>query len=245
MLCKNKIKKKGISHVEVIVSLSLFLIFLFILLSFFNPLKKQEVNSVLLSILEDGIKKEASINVMTTSVIINDSVFSRIGNCFSIVNITKIGEGKSIVKTADGKVNATRKGDRIYIHKKNGQRVYDIFISKRFSEMPLANISDCDNLIEERNYNFGITKEKSFLFLSDLERIKTKYEINYDDFKKKINFPEENDFVFSLKSYSGENILNIEKQIPVGINVLAKDVGVEIIDENGTIKSALLNLKVW
>jgi len=223
---------KGLSHVEMIVSFGLFVIFLLLLLSFFNPLKKSGDNA-LINVLENSVKAKSEINVITSTLIVKaDATISE--NCFGV---EKVAEGIVVVRKEE-RVNATN-SNNLYILSSNSG-VYNLLFSDFFSENP----SPVCQLLAAEDYNFGVTRENKFIFIRNLNELEAEYYSDYNKLKKDLSLPAQNDFEFSV-SLANQNIIAKGARNEPNINIESKNINIKIIDENASIQQAILNLRIW
>jgi hypothetical protein len=238
-MIKKSIKKKGMSHVEVIVSFALFIGFILFLFIYFNPFNNS-VSPGNSEVLKKNFLQETEIPVVITKIIINKSsvIYE---NCFAVSDIEDFSYTKPAVFSENEKLNSTVIGNNLYVHKK--KRVYDIYFSDFFSETYVDRES-CLFLSKEE-YSFGVTREKNIIFLNKLEEFQEKYNSDYSSLKQEIGFIKNRDFGFVVRKKTGEEISAGIREVPSGVDVNALGIDVEIINEKGEIAPAFLNLQVW
>ncbi len=232
------IRKKAISHVEVMVSFLIFIVFLIFLLSYLNPFQKSGIEEGLVSLLERELISNSQIEVLTSTLIINKTYPLSGINCFIV---EQISQNPVTVKNTKGEIANATNTDALYIEEKG--RLYNIFSSPVFKENKLDYYS-CASL-DSGSYNFGVTKKESFVFLDNVNEIAEEYEQDYDYLKQELNFPGKNDFSFSLKTLNNTELVAVTRNEPIGVGIVARDINVGLIDKQGNIYSAILNIKVW
>jgi len=234
-------RKNGASHVEFMLSFAIFIIFLAFMFSFFNPLKKTSVDSSILTVLEKAVRDKTDIKITTTSLVLGKNLIGGISNCFGIESIT----GENIIAKVDGlRINSEDKSGRDYIEYK-GDKVYELFISNNFIENGVSQSCTEINSGSGSNYTLGVTKEKKFIFMKNLEKFKEDYDKDYDKLKKDMVFPQQNDFGIVLMENNGKEVFRALNKEPTGTGVQAQNLNVEVVDENATIKSMILNIRAW
>ena len=237
-------EKRGAAHIEIILSFVLFISFLLFIFMFINPTKRTEPSRVLLDIAEQGIEKSSSINVTSMVLKIEQSISE---NCFTIdlaeINISNIvGNKKAAVKDADDEViNSKKSGSILQIQK--SRDFYKIFLSEDFKETS-SSLVNCKDLDEE-NLTLGQTKTTKIISFKKLAELKLNYETGYENLKESFDFPTGNDFGFMIKDTKGNTILNVLKEKPAGISVIAREKPVQMVYENATFVSAMLNTQAW
>lgn len=230
--------KKGVSHVEMMISFAIFISFVVFILVVFKPLKIFSESS--LDVAEARIIDYVSTNLTVSSLILN-STFSATatpGECFylnfSLPNTIIMKDENSDI------ISASKIGKAVYFG--YSDRFYKIYSSEELEEKSL-DISSCQNL-EEENYMIGVTRAYRKISYSKLEDFFQKYN-NYDNYQQlKQTLGLTNDFNIFVKSDS-EVIFKGEKYKPRTIEIIAKDISIEILDENASLNPAIMNIQVW
>lgn len=241
---QNKIKmirklrgKKGISHVEMILSFVIFIGFLIFLFAIFKPLRVVSGGEVYLDILERGINDNVSIDVNFQTLKINDSVDV---NCFCIEYSLK----NIIVKNENEIIINSETGDNLCMESLD--KFFYIYSSEEFESSEGISLSSCSFLEKDKNYTLGLFRSYSFYSNRSLKKLHYETANNYDDVKDKLELRASKDFSFSLRmKESNEIILENTKKPGKGVRVLARDVPVQIVYNNGKFEYALLNIQVW
>lgn len=231
-----KKEKKGTSHIEIIISFIIFVSFVIFMMIIFNPFKAISVNTSILNVAELKIVNYASSNLTLSSMILNSSFNSNVNCIYASFPLSN----ELVVKDENGEiVNASRATDNIYL-KYAGERVYRIYSSEELEEKNF-DTSGCYEL-DESNYTIGITRNYKRISYSNLAKLNEDYNNNYEQLKQTLNL--KNDFTFIVRDNS---IVLFEgrRYKPRGINLIAKDIPIEILDKNATLKQAILNLLVW
>ena len=225
--------KRGLSHVEFIVSLAIFLAFVIFMLTFLSPFDNKQTNDATLEILEKSIIKYGSIEVLTGSVVVSNA-----GNddCFSVESL----DNKNVVvRFNNGRIDSKNVGEETAIENK-GNGVYSLYYSDSFDEVELNGCSE----LEPGSCSLGLTREKNIIYLEKLKELAEIYNNRYADAKEAINFPEESDFGFVLYELNGGVSIEAFKKKTSG-DVNAKEINIEVIDKDANIKSMIVNLRVW
>ncbi len=241
-----KLKKRGITHVEAILSFVIFIGFIFFILPLFiSFFEDNEDNSVYLDSLERNIilnvSSKLSFFTINTSKMDNN-------DCFEFEFSSSEGElSNIIVKDKDGNiVDGICEGygnDKYKISINDEGGFYYIYSSRGFEENEFS--GNCEEIEGD---DFDLSLFRSYLVSSNksLYNLKKNYEDNYYDLKKNLEVPQSKDFVFLVRDTIGnENILNLTFTKPEGVSVAARNVPIQIIYSNGSLKYAILNLQIW
>lgn len=236
-------EKRGISHVEVILSFVLFIVAVGFALYLFNPGGGSRIAESSLDYAFIEITKNTSVPVETFSVIINSTA---IGSADSIaINFSSV-PGNTSVKTYSGaNLDSSRRGDLVIIEEpatgwSSVDLVY-VYFGGEFGDDGLAS-TDVNN----SHYSLGssqsrtVISERSFLSLNET------YYSSYSQLKgrNQFNLPQRVDFGFSLVFLNGDLII-AEKNLPAGLESFSETRRAEVLRTNGEIVFADLIVKVW
>lgn len=229
--------KRSQGHVEMIISFVIFISFIIFLIIVFKPARIAAADTSALDITESKILKYFSTNLTVSSITLNSSFSTAVGSCI----YTEFPLSSSIIiKSEDTSiVNAKRENDNIYFEY-NGQRFYRIYSSIELEEKNI-DISSCQKL-NGGNYTIGVTKVQEKTSFSKLIKFNYSYYNDYSNLKKNLSLI--NDFTFVIRDSSG-NIFEGNRYKPSGLNIIAKDIPIEILDSNASLTQAILNLQVW
>jgi hypothetical protein len=230
-----KKRKKGMSHVEIIVSFVIFLGFLVFIFSVLNPFKTLDRKDIYFDVIEEGIKNYTSTKFDFLTINLNENV----GGCFYI----DYSLGKVIVKNESYDfVDAKSDGGKVYI--KGSGEFYYIYSCEEFEDKSLINEKECIKM-EEMNYTFGLFRSYNMTSNKSLIKLKNEYETNYRQLKRKLGVPETEDFLFRVRNMTGQEILNVTKNIVRGAKVSTRGVPIQIVYNDGTLEYAILNIQKW
>ncbi len=229
--------KKGVAHVEMIISFVIFISFITFMMIVFKPFKTASVDTSTLDATESGIADYLSANFSVSSLILNSS-FSTAGNC--IYAYFPLPE-KAVVKDENaGIVNANKSGGYLYLRYSSGKRFYRIYSSEELEEKNF-DTAGCYRL-NSSDYTIGVTREYKKISYSNLIKLNETYNNDYSNLKKNLSLV--NDFTFVARDDSGV-IFEGKKNKPQGVNIIAKDIPIEILDKNAGLNPAILNIQVW
>lgn len=239
-------RKKGISHVEMILSFVIFIGFLIFIMAIFRPFSIGKKESYINSI-EKGILEHVSVNVTLATIMVSNVPSG--STCFSFGSELN----PVIVKNKDGifvKANSDRTTNIIKIQ--GGNNFYYILSSEKFIEdgFSLPPGTTCAD-IDITSYSLGLTREYKMLSYQKIDEMENKYLSDYKGLARELGIPASRAFSFSVRDSNEVVIFNSGE--PKGkFMVTAKDIGVQIIHENanygiqaGNIIFAKLNIRVW
>lgn len=228
-----KIGKKGAVHIEMIVSFILFISFIVFLLWFFKPAQIFSKSPTASEVTESSILDYVSTNLTLSSIKINQGF--TIGQCLYVgFNLTN----NTIVKSESSIVNADYENGYLYFGYDGG--FYRIFSSEELEEKSIDHTT-C-TLIDDENYTLGLTRDYSEVSYSKLITFNDSYYNNYSQLKKDLKI--RNDFNFIIQDSSGI-MFQGKRYTPQGIDLMAKDIAIEILDKNASLDSAILNIQTW
>ena len=235
-------RKKGATHVEMIISFVIFLSFLIFILVAFSPLKIFSKSSTNLDITKEIILESVSVNLSTFSLKINSTTYSDITEgCVNADFDSSLVQGKWIMKEQGGEiVSATIENDNLYFDKSG--MFYKLHSSEELQERA-AGTSGCYNLDKE-NYTLGVERTYNKISLIKLNQFFIDYNSDYEQIRDNLSL--RNDFnVFILNSSGVVEHFKAEVNKPEGVEVQAVNIPIEILDENLTLNPYIMNIQVW
>jgi len=237
--------KRG-SHVGVMISFSLFIIFLFSIFLMIKPILKEKDNkSSILDSLNQKILENISSNMTLTILKIEDTYNSGGKNCLLF------GEGgwesgeSIVVKDSFGRrIASTFNAPDLRINWTGTNRFLEICSSsENFEEVPLDS-SDCATPLEDSNFFIKSIKTEAYVFESSITRLETIYNSSYGDLKKYLGLSNEEEFGFSFINSQGITAIDVGKE-PSSISIYSKEIPVVYIDNQSNVASGVIILKVW
>lgn len=233
---KIKKGKKGASHVEIIISFVIFISFIVFMLIIFKPLRLFPKSTTSFDITEKKILEDISVNLSISSLKINSSADVS-GTCF-FVNYT-VDNNLIIKDEQEAIINAETQDNKTYFEKSG--YFYRIYSSEGFEEKTF-DTGSCYELSEE-NYTIGVTRFYKKTSYSRLDDFFQQYNGDYTQLKQNLGI--RSDFNAVITDSSGTIIFEGVRYQPEGIEIMAKDILIEILNENATINQAVMNLQVW
>lgn len=233
-------KKRGIGHVEMIISFILFISAIVFVVLFFKPQNsttyflESSLKSVSLS-FEDVV----SVEMEKYSVIVKNN---EVGNAVEILGIA--GDMNARVLDSNGNVLDSEKDNNIiyFLNPKKEKVVYVNFCEEfDNSKLPSGIIKqkhDSSSYLLGSSMNVLVLSEKKIKEMRDL------YESDYNGFKEKIGVLDNADFGFSLVFLNGSRI-EAQKEIYSGANVFSSMERKEMLNTAGDSVYVDLITRIW
>jgi len=233
-------QKRGIGHIEFILSFIIFIAFVTFAIFIFNPLKSTNLSGSSLPYIADNINENASVDLTTFSVKINKNKIPL--ETVIAVDIFEINfENKLRVESYSGKLLPSRKeGSTIYFDFDN-----ENFVLAKFSK-DLDSYSGFTKSAALDGSYYEIASSRTEKIISEkrlLELNETYYE-NYEEIRKNFNLPGNINFAFKV-TFSENDFIIAERRIPEGIDVFSNIKRVEILRKDGTASFADVEVKIW
>ncbi len=220
--------KRGIGHIEIIMSFVMFILFLGFAFYFFSPFQSGRTMKSSLDYVFDEIVQEASITLESYSVVLEPGC--------EVVNISSETYGNVLIFDEDG----NSLGGLREINKFCGFGTFEDFITILISgEFPQSGSpcpalgAPCSN-ISSSNNEFAISNKSFYDLVGE-------YNANYLSLKDDFNIGV--DFAFSLVFDDGTGNF-AEKEVPANLEVLSNKDRVKVITTGGFVFADLI-VKVW
>ncbi len=233
--------KKAASHIEMVVSFAMFALFVFFLLIYLNPIRNQNISDVLLDSVQKSMEKNATIQLIELPLNLKIGV----DFCFSLTNPFNTTDSRNIlVKDYTGKVlKFSLSGEQVNVEK-SGNFYYLYFADAIFSTQLLEAIQ-CTQL-NISDYNYAASRTYDIFFLPRMQGIKNVYATDYNKLREDFNFPLGYDFAINVTdSATKQGILSMSTKKPEGVEIIARDLPIEILYDDGRMVQAVMNMQVW
>jgi hypothetical protein len=227
------IKRKTASsiHVEMLISFIIFVSFIVFMFIAFKPLRISEQKDSSLALTESKIQDYIARNLTVTSVKLN----SASSGCYSLpISLTN----PVIVKDTSGDlVTANHDPSKVYFS--SAGSFYQIYSGEGLVESP--SVGSCSSL-GPADYTISSRKLYQIPSIMSLSDLFSNYSENISALKETLNL--KNDFNILLKK---DNNIIFEGQSykPNSVDIMARDIPIQLYDENASITSAILNVQVW
>lgn len=237
------------SHVGMMLSIIIFVTFLFFLYTTLEPIiKTQKDKEALLDYLQVELIEKFSSN-LTSAVISAKGGHESRENCIEI-NHTEIGitnpEDVNVVvyDEINNPISFKFEGINLVIDKFGDKPE---FFKIYYSEEPLDNSagsSICGGILKgDEVALFGQIKTRKHIFESKIISSINEYDVGYDGLKEGLKIPSGSEFGFSFTYSDGAIISTDEKEVLT--NVYAKETPIQYIDEKANINAGFISVRVW
>tara|TARA_Y100000310_G_scaffold345769_1_gene469616 strand:- start:5541 stop:6245 length:705 start_codon:yes stop_codon:yes gene_type:complete len=233
-------KKKGVSHIEIILSFLLFVGFVGAALYFFSPVDSSRLVDSTLSYSFREIQENVSVGVDSYSVKINSDIYLGVREIIAI-GINGISSEKKVrVEDKNGvELPSSRIGDKVIV-----DRGSENFVFVKFSEDYINDGILGDVELNESEYelaSFSSREEISERRFSDLIDL---YGEDVVGLKEDFNLPNRIDFGFSLR-YSGGGEIGTEDEVPGNVEVFSDFRQVVVLRDGGESEFGDLVVRIW
>ncbi|MFH0831379.1 MAG: hypothetical protein V1886_00720 [archaeon] len=236
--------KKGVSHIEMVVSFMLFASFVFFLLFFLNPVRNQDISDVLLDAVQNSLQSNATIQLIEMPL----NIKAGFENCFTIPNPFDTSNRANILaKDSNGRVSKTAlDSGSLKIEKgASGQSYYYLYYGSVIFTIPELQMISC-NVLNISNYKYAASRVYEVLYLPKLEGVARAYSSDYTKLRGSFNFPLSYDFSAEIiDSATKQKIISMSTSKPEKVEVNARELPAEIMRENGEVFQATINMQVW
>jgi len=236
-------EKRGISHIDVVLSFVIFIVAVGFALFFFNPGDNTRLIDTTLDYSFREISQNTSTEIETYSVILDNSLM--IADSAGTIAINFSGTtGMTRVESYDGLVlESTNDGSFVYVNSPSGWANID-FIFVEFGDE--FNESSVFGPHDTNYYEIGSSNVRKVISESELLDLNSSYYNDYRGLKsqKNFNLPGRINFGFSLIFDDGSLII-AERVIPAGLEVFSRTERVEVLRVNGETQYADLMVKLW
>jgi hypothetical protein len=220
-------KKGAVSHLEMIISFTLFIFVVLFILAYIRPYKVSSLSDSIIVSLKDSFLDKYSANL--TEIFLKSDTLKCFSLDFSNLNLYNQG---IFVKSTDG-IRAEAGFDNNVLTVNSNKNFFYVLISDEFPE---NKISACQ--ISE-NYAFGSIKNKKIISSKKLNELKKEYIGDYDNLKMKMGVPKSINFAIIF------NDTILQKNIPEKTEVISRAYNLEVLNELGEIYNLEFIFKIW
>src|SRR3989338_1265326 len=232
------VNKRGLSHVEFVISLIIFTAFLLFSFIFFNPLNSGRTLKSSMDYAWIEVTNLAMMQIETYSVFIDSDILDP----FVAIKITVPSGYYASVEDIDGNNILSYVDDNKYVH---FERPDDNFVKIKYSEAFTNGLPIVGRSLVEENYEISSSKIEELYFESKFIELKNRYFEEYLVLKNEINLPNRIEFGFIVDFSDDTPNLNSLNEIPEEYEVLSKSDRVEVIRVNGKREYVDLRVFVW
>lgn len=240
-------KQKRGSHVGVVLSFIIFITFIFFVYLITQPALKKEIKDNSLEYLARSLVENASANLTTTSVGLNQASSQTCVQLSGFFTTTGAGN-RLIVRNSSGSILQSQiNGVDLLVVKNTGDLFFKVYDSNEFSSSPTGPITPCQVLVDGAGYSLGLIKKSESIFQTRMIGLIGNYSSDYDGFKNQLKVSQENDFDFSF-TYSNGTKVSTNKQnqtISSNLNVYARNIPIVYTSDRAAEEVGFLNVKIW
>ena len=223
--------KRGASHIEVILSFVIFLGFLMFLIAMFNPFSSSSRGDNL-DYVERAIRNSTEVELEFATLGLESEQPG--GKCFYLDYYLK----NSIYVKNESLDNLASLNSESRIYLENSGTFFYIYSSMEFVSEAF-DIAECKKL-KNIDYHLGLYRNYSVISFNKLSLLNQDYNSNYPELKSRLGIKGE--FAFNVRDTSRNSILNLNSQ---GGNVYSREVPIQIVYGNGTLKYAIMTVQTW
>jgi len=227
-------KKKGMSHIEVVISFVMFIIFLVFLYFIFEPaLKKPRDEQYIIDNLKEELVDYMSTSLTSYTLTLGSEELP-VGSCFKISSPVNKNATIEDIDTYYNQVDMLAIDSSI----EEGKEL-EVYQSGDFEE-GFPSLDSCTELSSE-HYSVSSQKTKNYILESKIEKTKQEYNEDISSLKEKLKISNKN-FWFSIIGNVSE-----APSIPEDVNVYVEEIPVIYIKkQNPQVKrDDKLIVKVW
>ena len=225
--------KRGLSHIEFVISFVLFIGFVLFAFVFFNPLQSQRTLKSSMDYAWIEVSQETQEKLDTYSVYIfsaSGDVALDISDVHNSYNASVEDVDGNIIETytdASGEVNFNTNGKEFF----------------RIKYSPALLNGNTLSGTPPNQYSISSSTSEKIYFESLLLNLNDTYFLDYEGLKQKINLPNRVDFGFVVK-FGDVDVLAVN-EIPEGVEVLSRSDRIDVIRNSGKRERAELRVLVW
>jgi hypothetical protein len=232
------------THIGVVLSFMIFIIFLAFLYSALAPtVKIEEGKKFILESLEVALVESINTNLttLTVTVPLEAGACVVLGEIIADAGITS----RIIVKdeskeTASSYISETDSDDLIVQRDSSGDNFLKIYSSPEFDFLEEGATSGCE---ERSDYEIDLLKKSEYISEKKIFEKIGSYESDYGGLKEELGFSENSNFGFGFVFSNGTLFETLETNSSE--SVYAKEIPVRYINKNAEILSGSLKIKVW
>ncbi len=232
--------KRGLSHVEFIVSFILFAGFLTAGFYFFSPVNNSKFIQSSVYYTFNEITKNITIDMETINIVIDPEVDSRIvGIPASPENAQKVkcktegSDGESFECYFDLSI--------LHIDRLNPG---NSFVKAKFSEDFDQGQAISGQILNPENFTISSIEVNEVVSEKRVNDLISRYSSDYDRLKDTLSIPAGISFSFEFDFGNG-NLMSAQRDIPSGLEVFSKEDRFEIIKEDGSTAFGTFRVRIW
>ncbi len=237
--------KRG-SHIGIVLSFVIFITFLTFAYIILEPeiIKKDNKESILDS-LELNLLEKTFDELTSISVMVNKSLPQECVEFVDFVTETSINKRIKVKDERNSLRDARIVNDvDLHISRESDDYFFKIYNSDKFEEVGTDSLTGCGKLrLDKGDYYVGSVIEKNITFESKIKSLLEDYETDYENLKNELNVPYDTEFGFSFKN--SEEVVNSTEVKNVSVDVYAREIPIQYIDEEANTRMGVVKIWVW
>ncbi len=231
-------RKKGASHVEIVISFILFVSFVLFAIYFFKPVNSDRVVDTTLDYTYREVIKNASSSLEIHNVKLNRATPEGAQNNYWVIDLDYVEDFKVVAFDPSGnRVNAEYGSGKITLETSSADFV-ELRLNEDLEEMGPGGGNSGTN-----SYELGSHISKNILTEKKLLLLNQTYFENYDSLKEQFNLPRRANFGFEFSG--GDLEISARKEIPENFEVFRSLKKAEVLTEDGEIILGDLIILIW
>ena len=235
--------KRG-SHVGVVLSFIIFILFLVFMYSILSPsVKIEKSKQNLLDYLKIELIENLSTDLTTVTIIINES-YNPDETCLEISHNNSKNLNLVVKDKNDVSIEFDSSENKLKINWTNEDRFFKVHYStEQFNEFFQTFDSCAEPNKTNGEYSVGSIKTNKYVFVSKIIQLIEDYKTDYESVKGILKIPTESDFDFSF-AYEDETIIGITEKT-MAKNIYAEEIPIQYVDTKGNINYGFFNIRLW
>ena len=232
-------EKRGLGHLEAILSFVIFIGFLIFAFFFFSPFSSNRTLDSTLTYAINELEDHAQVDVESYSVVLDESVST--GTDVGININYELENVKERVENSDGESIVSGISGTIIYFAVPVKKFVTVKLSEDYDSSDLTSV----NILDSGLYHISSSDKTKFFSEKKFLELNESYYSAYNELKEGFNLPGRVDFAFEVVFDDGTRITST-KDVPEGLEVLSNQKRIEIIrKETGDKEFANLITKVW
>ena len=224
--------KNGLGHVEAILSITIFIGFMFVLLYLVRPFDLPKENNNI-DILKVSLPEYLGANLTDVGLNVEVQNFSN-ANCFAL-NID-MGNYTRVYASNGSLVASKATQHKLYVKGKTD--FYHVYISDEFDDTSM----DTNPCVPSNNYRFGSSNKIDILSFKKISALNTSYWEDYEGTKQKLRVLSSSDYGFIIFDSSNRQLVNSFRTPLSSVNLQVDEKAMPMLYKNGTIESVKLRI---
>jgi len=237
------IKNKKGSQVAIVLSIVIFIgFFIFLYLLLIPKVSVENNKNIVADLLNYKLTDEFSSPLTTVTLVLKEDYDSEGANCIGIGHVQGVSGLNAFARDDTGSLDSLSDSEKIEIELNGANEFFKIYYTEA-SFTPTSSPENCDDLEEGDEYELGLIKTTQEVFESKILEYISIYDVDYGDFKEKLNLSSEKEFYFNFTYDDGTSVSPTEKETYGGLYVQRRNI--EYINLEANKKIGVLEVWVW